>query len=112
MLPKYRKPVTPGEILAEEFLHPLNISQAEFAEHMGGTWTQPKLNAIIRGKRTITESIALDLSDALGTTPQFWINLQNDVDLWEAIHHHKKIKLLPQLRSKRRSSLTLTKSTS
>ncbi|MBI3211075.1 MAG: HigA family addiction module antidote protein, partial [Simkania negevensis] len=68
MLPTHRKPTLPGEILLEEFLNPLGISQTAFVEHLGGTWTQPKLSAIIRGKRAITEEIALDFADALGTT--------------------------------------------
>ena len=80
MLPKKRKPIHPGEILWEEFLLPLGISQAEFVRHLNGTWSQPKLSAIIRGKRAVTEAIALDLADALGTSAQFWINLQRDVN--------------------------------
>lgn len=98
MLPKYRKPIHPGEILWEEFLKPLEISQTEFVHHLGGTWAQPKLSAIISGKRAITEAIALDLADALGTSAEFWINLQKDIDLWEAKKSHKKLKLFPCLR--------------
>lgn len=94
MLPTHRKPTLPGEILLEEFLNPLGISQTTFVEHLGGTWTQPKLSAIIRGKRAITEEIALDFADALGTTAEFWIGLQNDIDLWEASRKRRKIKPL------------------
>jgi antitoxin HigA-1 len=93
MLPKYRKPIHPGEILWEEFLKPLGILQSEFVDHLGETWTQPKLRAIIREKKAVTESIALDLADALGTSPEFWINLQNDVNLWEASRRLKSKKL-------------------
>lgn len=92
MLPTHRKPTSPGEILLEEFLNPLEISQSTFAKHLGGTWTQPKLSAIISGKRSITEEIALDFADALGTTAEFWIGLQNDVNLWEASQNRHKIK--------------------
>lgn len=95
MLPKYRRPIHPGEILWEEFLLPLNISQSEFVRHLGGTWTQPKLSAIIRGKRAVTEAIALDFSDALGTSPEFWINLQVHINLWEAKKRRKKVRPLP-----------------
>ena len=95
MLPTHRKPTLPGKILSEEFLIPLGISQSNFAEHLSGTWTQPKLSAIINGSRAITEEIALDLSDALGTSPEFWIGLQSDVNLWEAAQKHKKIRRLP-----------------
>jgi addiction module HigA family antidote len=92
MMPTHRKPTPPGKILLEEFLIPLGISQTDFAKHLGGTWTQPKLNAIISGKRAITEGIALDFADALGTSPEFWIGLQDDVNLWEAAQKRKKIK--------------------
>lgn len=97
MLPKFRRPTHPGEILDEEFLKPLKISQNQFVAHLGGSWTQPKLSAIINGKRGITEAIALDFADALGTSPQFWINLQNDVNLWDSMQIHKKIARLPIL---------------
>ena len=94
MLPKYRSPTHPGEILIEEFLIPLGISQEQFAKHLGGSWTQPKVSAIIHKKRRITESIALDFSDAFGTTPEFWMNLQTKFDLWMAKQTHKKIRRL------------------
>jgi antitoxin HigA-1 len=100
MLPTHRKPTAPGKILLEEFLLPLGISQSDFAKHLGGSWTQPKLSAIISGKRSITEEIALDFADALGTTPEFWIGLQMDIYLWEASQKHKKIaRIKPQMRS-------------
>jgi antitoxin HigA-1 len=102
MLPKYRKPTLPGEILWEEFLKPLDISQSDFVKHLDGSWTQPKLSAIIRGKRAITEAIALDLADALGTTPEFWLNLQTDINLWESQQVHKKIRLHPALQRRGR----------
>ena len=104
MLPKFRRPTHPGKILDEEFLKPLNISQAAFVAHLGGSWTQPKLSAIINGKRAVTEAIALDFADALGTSPQFWINLQNDVNLWDSMQVHKKIALLPLLSFGRKKS--------
>lgn len=84
MLPTHRKPTIPGKILLEEFLIPLGITQTDFVRHLRGSWTQPKLRAIIHGKRAITEEIALDFADALGTSPEFWIGLQIDVHLWEA----------------------------
>jgi addiction module HigA family antidote len=64
MLPTHRKPTLPGKILLKEFLIPLGITQTEFAQHLGGSWTQPKLSAIICGKRSITEEISLDFADA------------------------------------------------
>lgn len=84
MLPTHRKPTSPGKILSEEFLIPLEITQTAFALHLGGSWTQQKLSSIICGERSITEEIALDFANTLGTSPEFWIDLQTDVHLWEA----------------------------
>lgn len=88
-----------GKVLIKEFLQPFGISQEQFAKHLGGTWTQPKISAIINEKRNITEAIALDFADAFGTTPEFWLNLQNRYDLWIACQNHKKIKRLPGLQA-------------
>jgi len=87
-----RQPTSPGEILQEEFLTPLGVSQSAFARHIG--WTQPKVNEIINGKRGITPETAMVLGDALHTTPQFWLNLQLSVDLWQAQQTHKPVKKL------------------
>ncbi|MES2199814.1 MAG: HigA family addiction module antitoxin [Chlamydiota bacterium] len=84
MLPTHRKPTLPGKILLEEFLIPLGITQPDFALYLGGTWTEQKPSAIIRGERAITEEIALDLAGALGASPEFWVGLQMDVSLWDA----------------------------
>lgn len=93
MLPKNRRPTHPGEILLEEFLQPLGVSQAEFARHV--SWTYAKLNEIVRGKRGITPDTAIDLSLALGTSAMFWLNLQLHYDLWEASQHAREIEPLP-----------------
>lgn len=97
MLPKKRPPTHPGEVLIEEFLKPLNVTQSQFAQHLGGSWTQPKISEIIHGRRRITEAIALDFSDALGTSAEFWLNLQVHYDLWHARQHHGMIRPLPAL---------------
>jgi len=106
MLPTHRKPTEPGKILLEEFLIPLNITQTAFVEHLGGSWTQPKLSTILNGKKSITEAIALDLADALGTSPEFWMGLQTDVNLWEISKIRKKI---PKLRFPRSRRITRRK---
>lgn len=90
MLPKYRKPTHPGEILAEEFLKPMGISQTKLAAHLG--WSHAKVNEIINGKRGVTAETALAFSDAFGSSAEFWINLQMLHDLWEAQQEHKKRK--------------------
>lgn len=75
-------PFHPGEMLLEEFLQPSGISQSDFAETLG--WTKAKLNELIKGKRGITAHTALDLSEALKTSPKLWMNLQATYDLDKA----------------------------
>lgn len=75
-------PFHPGEVLLEEFLKPGGVSQIAFAERLG--WTRTKLNELIKGKRGITAETALDLSEALGTSPRLWMNLQATYDLARA----------------------------
>ena len=76
------EPLPPGEMLLEEFLAPMGISQAAFANRIG--WTRTRLNEFIRGKRGVTAAAALDLADALGTSPKLWMNLQATYDLDKA----------------------------
>ena len=75
-------PIHPGEMLLEEFLRPAGKSQANFAREVG--WTKARLNELIKGKRGITAEAALDLAEALGTSPRLWMNLQATYDLSEA----------------------------
>ena len=79
MLPENRVTTHPGEILQEEFLKPLGITQVAFAQHIGVPLQ--RVNEVIRGKRGVTPETAWLFSQALGTTPQFWMNLQNAYDL-------------------------------
>jgi addiction module HigA family antidote len=79
MLPENRISTHPGEILKAEFLDPLRITQVALAQHIGVPLQ--RINEIIRGKRGITPDTAWLLSQALGTTPQFWMNLQDAYDL-------------------------------
>jgi addiction module HigA family antidote len=89
MLPKNRPPTHPGEMLLKEFLEPSGITQLELARHLG--WTYARMNEIVNGKRGITAESALALGDALGTGPEFWLNLQRDWNLWHSLKKHKKI---------------------
>lgn len=75
-------PIHPGEMLLEEFLKPMGITQRKFAEKIG--WTSAKLNELIHGKRGITADSAIDLSAALKTSPKLWMNLQMPFDLKQA----------------------------
>ena len=76
-------PFHPGEMLLEEFLEPLGMSQATFADRIG--WTRARLNEFIKGKRGVTADAALDLADTLGTSPKLWMNLQATYDLDKAV---------------------------
>ncbi len=76
---KAHAPITPGEILATEFLEPLGISQYRLAQATG--LSQTRISEIVRGKRAISTQTALRLSRALGVDDRFWINIQTDYDL-------------------------------
>lgn len=70
---------TPGEILNEEFLRPFDISRYRLAKAIGVS--EAAIGEIINGKHAISTAMAYRLSKALGTTPEFWLNLQADYDL-------------------------------
>jgi addiction module HigA family antidote len=75
-------PVHPGEILLEEFLEPLGLSQSELARRIGVNFRT--VHDVVNGKRGISPEMAIRLSRYFKTTPQFWMNLQRDYDLWKA----------------------------
>lgn len=79
MQPSNRTPTHPGEILREEFLVPLGQTQVALAEHLGVP--VQRINELVRGKRGVTPETAWLLSQALNTTPEFWLNLQAAFDL-------------------------------
>ncbi|MHC4873783.1 MAG: HigA family addiction module antitoxin [Planctomycetota bacterium] len=72
-------PTHPGEILLEEFLNPLEITQSALAEHIGVPFK--RVNEIIKGKRSVTPDTAWLLSQAFGNSPEFWMGLQTTYDL-------------------------------
>ena len=82
-LPSHRPPTHPGEMLREEFLKPLELTQTEFAARLGVSY--PRLNEIVRGKRGVTPDTALRLARVLGMSADFWLGLQQDWDLWHAL---------------------------
>lgn len=79
MIPENRIPTHPGVILGREFLAPLGVSQVALAAHLGVP--VQRINELVRGKRGITPETAWLLSQALDTTPEFWVNLQAAYDL-------------------------------
>ncbi len=86
-LPTHRPPTHPGEMLGEEFLGPLGVSQAAFAIRLGVSF--PRLNEIVRRKRSVTADTALRLERVLGMPADFWLGLQQDWDLWHAMRSER-----------------------
>lgn len=88
-------------MLLEEFLKPLGISQSAFARRLDVSY--PRLNEIVRGKRSVTPDTALRLERVLGMPASFWLGLQQDWDLWHALHgpKAKEIRRLRPLTSPR-----------
>lgn len=86
-----RKPTPPGEILQEEFLRPLGLTQKRLAEHVG--CDLKVINRIVNGRSTVSAEMAVRLAAALDTTPQFWLNAQQAVDLFRA---SAEIRMLPR----------------
>ena len=84
-IPTNRAPAHPGEILLEEFLEPLGLTQRALANALHMPYQ--RVNEIVRGKRGITPSTALRLARFLGTTPEFWLNLQQT---WELYHAYQR----------------------
>jgi len=88
-LPTARPPTHPGEMLFEEFLKPLGISQSSFAVRLGVSF--PRLNEIIRGKRGVTPDTALRLAQVTRMSADFWLGLQQDWDLWHALRSRRSV---------------------
>ena len=82
-LPTHRPPTHPGEMLLEEFLKPLGVTQSDFAVRLGVSF--PRLNEIIRKRRGVSPDTALRLQRVLGMRADFWLGLQLDWDLWYAM---------------------------
>lgn len=84
----YKRPISVGETLIEEFMKPMGINQTQLAQAMG---IQRRLvNEVCRNRRVITADTALMLSRVFGNSAEFWLNLQHDNDLWEALHDPKR----------------------
>ena len=86
-----RVPTTPGEILQEEYLKPLGLTQKQLADHIG--CDVKVVNRIINNKTSITAEMAVELASTFKTTPQSWINAQQAVDIYRA---YNRIKSVPE----------------
>lgn len=80
MLKLKRKPTHPGEMLNEEFLKPLEISQSQLAEVIGVSFRS--INQLVNEKRNLSSEMAMKLSKYFGTSPELWLNLQNQYDVY------------------------------
>ena len=97
MLSTNRRPVGIGEMLTEEFLTPLGLTQSALAEAMG---VQRKLvNELCNDRRAVTADTALMLGRVFGNSPEFWLNVQRRTDLWEALHTPKRRQRIEQARA-------------
>jgi addiction module HigA family antidote len=88
MLTTKRKPATVGEILNEEFMEPMGLTQAALAEAMG---VQRKhVNELCNNRRSVTAATALILARVFANSPDFWLNVQRRCDLWDVMHSPKE----------------------
>jgi len=82
------RPIHPGEVLREEFLEPLEMSAHALAQAL--RVPAPRVNDLVRERRSVTPDTALRLARYFGTTPQFWLNLQASYDLKIALREEGK----------------------
>jgi len=104
MLMTKRKPATVGEILVEEFMRPMGLTQHALAEAMG---VQRKhVNELCNNRRAVTAPTALILARVFGNSPDFWLNVQRRSDLWQAMHDPRNRERIRRARPLRSGALT------
>ncbi len=91
-----RKPVSVGEMINEEFIVPLGITQGQLSSAMGVS--RRTVNELCTGKRSITVDTALMLAKVFGNTANFWLNLQQRNDIWAALHSQKRMEKIERVR--------------
>jgi len=94
-IPKERVPTSPGEMLREEFLEPLGMTQVELAQRIRVPYV--RVNELVNGKRRVTPSTALRLAKAFGTSPEFWLNGQLALDLYRTVNDKEEIQEVEQI---------------
>ena len=89
MLMTKRKPATPGEILVEEFMQPIGLTQGALAKAM---IARKHVNELCNDRRTVTAATALILARVFGNSADFWLNVQRRSDLWKAMNSPRERK--------------------
>lgn len=83
-----RQPTHPGEMLREEFMPDYDLSVAGLAARLGVS--RQSVNELVRARRAVSPEMALRLAKVFGTSPQYWMNMQRNVDLWDSFSAHKQ----------------------
>ncbi|BAU67446.1 plasmid maintenance system antidote protein (plasmid) [Stanieria sp. NIES-3757] len=86
-IPTNRPPTSPGEMLKEEFLEPMGLTQQQLADGIGVSYQ--RINELINGKRGITTSTALRLAKYFNTSPDFWLNMQRANELYRVMQKER-----------------------
>jgi len=97
MLSTERKPASVGEMLVEEFLTPMGLTQSALAQAMAVP--RKLVNELCNNRRAVTADTALMLARVFGNSPEFWLNVQRRTDLWEALHTPKRRRRIDQARA-------------
>jgi addiction module HigA family antidote len=97
MLSTERKPVSAGEMLVEEFLTPMGLTQSALVQAMGVP--RKLVNELCNNRRAVTADTALILARVFGNSPEFWLNVQRRTDIWEALHTPKRRQRIEQARA-------------
>lgn len=94
-MPETERPKTPGEILSEQYLKPMGITQQELADRL--RITRVRLNEVLLCKRSITIDTAIRLARLFNTTAEYWMKLQFEYDLWDTLNRNQEEynKILP-----------------
>ena len=96
MLMTKRKPAGVAEILVEEFMRPMGLTQAALAEAMGVP--RKHVNELCNGRRAVTAPTALILARVFGNSPDFWLNVQRRSDLWDAMNSPRESERIKRAR--------------
>ncbi len=95
-IPKYRPPSHPGEILLKDFLEPMEITQRQLADALHVPYQ--RINELVNQKRGITPSTAIRLSKFFGNSSNFWLNLQQNWELYYVLKEEEELKTISQFK--------------